>query len=259
MAMNSHFPEEAQTPLAGQIAQQLRDQHGIEIAAEENAGALYLSGRVPTQHDKAQAHALAQQLAGEKKVVDMLMVEEVLPDDFPEGAQEDLTEANRTETPYGTLDVEDNLNPLFTGQPLVTDQEMASDSVENGALDLPDATREDFDMVYFPPTDPVFGVDASGNLDVLNGFAPTSMSGARVESSAEDTLPGDEALAGAVLAQLSRDALTTDLTIDVAVERGVVRLRGRVPTPEDAEQAASVASEVQGVREVLEELTIEQG
>jgi osmotically-inducible protein OsmY len=77
-----------------------------------------------------------------------------------------------------------------------------------------------------------------------------------VEASAEDTLPGDEALAEAVRRELKEDAATTSLAVDVFVRRGVVHLRGWVPDMDDVDNAEAVAERVPGVREVVDELEV---
>jgi hypothetical protein len=112
------------------------------------------------------------------------------------------------------------------------------------------------ETVFFPPTDPVVAPASGGNLEVLGGFTPTSDTSLEVEPSALDNQPGDEALADAVRRELREDALTTDLAINVIVRRGVVRLRGTVPTLEDAEHAGEVAGRLPGVAEVVEELEV---
>jgi hypothetical protein len=109
---------------------------------------------------------------------------------------------------------------------------------------------------YFAPTDPVVTTDARGRLQVLGGFGATSMDSVEVEPSAEDSQPGDEALADAIRRELREDALTTDLRILVAVRRGVAYLRGTVPGLDDAEDAEDVAARVPGVREVVERLAV---
>ena len=55
---------------------------------------------------------------------------------------------------------------------------------------------------------------------------------------------------------LRHDAATTDLAIEVTVEQGIVRLRGRVRGPEDVDAAEEVAARVEGVKEVVEELQV---
>lgn len=137
-----------------------------------------------------------------------------------------------------------SLNPDFTDQPLDTTVANAEDE-EN--------PREG---VVFPPTDPVVSEDNRGGIDVLGGFAPTSLDGDSVPRSALDGDVGDEAIAEAVRCQLLMDASTTDLTVEVAVRRHVVYLRGTVNGPEDAENAGDVASQVPGVEDVVDELRV---
>jgi BON domain len=129
------------------------------------------------------------------------------------------------------------------------------DVVDDSVYDAEDPVEPD--PAYFPPTDPVIGTDRQGNVTVLGGFEPTSMSSVEVDPSAEDARPGDEALADAIRRELREDAATTDLDLEVQVERGVARLSGTVPSLEDAENAESVASRVPGIREVADETDVQ--
>ncbi len=131
-----------------------------------------------------------------------------------------------------------------------------------GALELePDFARgpttesEDLEGAepVFVPTDPVITTDEHGRAEILGGFGTDSMAEIEVEPSAEDALPGDEALAEAVQRELREDAATHGLGVDAFVRRGVVHLRGWVPDLEDADNAEAVASRVPGVREVIDE------
>ena len=147
-------------------------------------------------------------------------------------------------------DVAYDLLPEFRDEPLDTNPLVAE-----GTDDWDQQPLEE-DSTYFAETDPVITKDSTGNVEVLNGFAATSLSDVQVAPSAEGPEPGDEALAAAVRRQLLEDALTTALEIDVSVEDGVVYLRGQVPDLEDAQNAEGVASQVPGVREVSEELDL---
>ncbi len=109
---------------------------------------------------------------------------------------------------------------------------------------------------FFPPTDPAIRVNDQGTLEVAGGFAPSSFEDTGVERSAEDNQPGDEALADAIRRELREDATTTDLRIEVLVQRGVAILRGQVPDVEDAENAEEVANRIPGVVEVIDELDV---
>ncbi|MBI4494851.1 MAG: BON domain-containing protein [Chloroflexi bacterium] len=112
---------------------------------------------------------------------------------------------------------------------------------------------------YFPPTDPVIAPasKAEEGVEVVGGFTPTSMDDVGAEGETElGQLPGDEQIHAAVVRELREDALTADLRIAVVVRDGVVHLRGRVPSLEDADAAEEVAARVEGVAEVMEELEI---
>ena len=109
---------------------------------------------------------------------------------------------------------------------------------------------------YFAPTDPVLN---QRGRTVVGGFDETSMDSLQVDPSTIDEEPGDEALADAVRRELHEDALTSGLTVDVQVRRGVVFLRGSVDDIEDTDDVADVASRVPGVRQVVEQMSIAEG
>jgi hypothetical protein len=126
-----------------------------------------------------------------------------------------------------------------------------------GDYEPDDLAEVEPDTTFFAPVDPVLTVDTSGAAEVLGGFSPTSMDAEQVDRSVEDNIPGDEALADAVRAALRADAATTDLHVRVQVARGVARLRGRVASLEDAENAEAVAADVPGVNDVIEEIDVD--
>lgn len=148
--------------------------------------------------------------------------------------------------PASDPDLEDTEtdDPGFTEQQLDTD---LADAIEDGD-------------VYVPPTDPVVTTGRFGETEVLGGTEPTSAD-AEIEAprSAADGRVSDDTLESAIRERLRLDAATTDLepAIIIGVRDGVARLRGTVPSLEDAENVEAVAAAVAGVSEVLEELTIE--
>jgi hypothetical protein len=115
-------------------------------------------------------------------------------------------------------------------------------------------TDEDTYFPYFPPTDPVIA-RTENDLEILGGFAPTSMD-ERTVAASDDGQVGDESLADAVRHVLREDAATTDLSIVVHVRDGIVYLHGRVPDLVDSDDAVEVASRVPGVDEVIDLLTV---
>jgi hypothetical protein len=149
-------------------------------------------------------------------------------------------------------------------EPSLVDQELLTDPI--AAPGSPDYTVDlsadgedpvaDGDEVYVPPMDPVVGAGRDGDVTVLGGFSPSAEEAIRPRRSASDGQIGDEAIVDAVQSALLHDSATSGLAVEVAVEQGIVYLRGTVPGPEDAEAAEEVAGRVEGVREVVEELHV---
>ncbi|MCC7369062.1 MAG: BON domain-containing protein [Chloroflexi bacterium] len=145
------------------------------------------------------------------------------------------------------------VDPDFMAQPLFTDPVAAVGDPDDAADPV-----SDLDETYVPPMDPVITTDTRGDAQILGGFAGSG-SEQIVPRRSSDGQIGDEALVDAVEAALRHDAATTDLSIEVSVVQGVVRLRGTVDDLDDAENAEAVASRVDGVVEVCEELEVASG
>ena len=138
----------------------------------------------------------------------------------------------------------DELEPDFNDEQGVADAILATETAEP----------------WFPPTDPVILPESNdrGGARVLGD--PADEDEDELDSYLGEE-PGlmvaDDALARAVYDALRGDAQTIDLSVEVWASRGVVTLRGEVPTLDDAEAAEAVASRVPGVVEVREEFTIQ--
>ena len=198
------------------IARALLEEVGPLVDVSLVGDRIVLRGRVDSAGTRAFAEVIAERLAAGQRVESTLEVDERLAEGFAEA--------------------EGELEPLREGRE--TEEEAEEDAL------------------HFPPTDPVVRVGAHGAVQILGGFSQNSLESVEVEASAEDDLPGDEALAEAIRRELLEDAATTDLDIRVQVRNGVVVLHGRVPRLEDADNAESVAASVPGVAEVREELEI---
>jgi osmotically-inducible protein OsmY len=220
-----------------------------DITVGVGEDAVYLSGRVQSDAERQVAEEVTRTMAEGMGVENDLAVERLLPEDRIETRSPDLGEGRLYEHVTGPEENIGSLNPAFTGQPIESNPDADAGLADNPPVE-PDPT-------YFPPTDPVVPPDGDENRIVQGGFAPTSMEGMEIERSAEDNLPGDEALADAIREALANDAATTALQLDVMVEAGVAHLHGKVPDLVDAENAEAVASEVPGVREVVDETTVE--
>lgn len=235
--------------LIERIEQQIAERAGLDVAVELSGTTVTLSGRVDTAEARQAAHDVVKSVLPEAEIDDNLEIEETMPLDV---RAFDLDEPGG-ELPASLAEMRSQsaVEPDFSEQPLVTSTvEMAGEA--STTLDEPDESE----TVFFAPTDPVIMTSEQNQIEVLGGFAPTAGVDILVESSALDDQPGDEALAEAIRRELRRDAATTDLTIAVTVRRGVARLRGTVATLEDAENAEAVASQVPGLREVVEELEV---
>ncbi len=240
--------------LAAHIQSQLEERENVRVVVGEAGGAIILSGVVTSEADRRRIEAAALALAQGRRIENNLEVERfVQQEGFEEGWAEGAAEAvpEEAEESPDVLPLSEEFDTYLRGEPLETNEiNVVDDSVYDAD---PGAEPE---PAYFAPTDPVIDSDARGNVEVLGGFTPTSMSSEDVEPSVEDTTAGDEALADAVRRELREDASTTDLRVDVEVEEGVVYLRGRVAGLEDVENAEAVASTVPGVREVIEEFEV---
>jgi osmotically-inducible protein OsmY len=223
---------------------------GLAAIVTDAGKAIRLDGLVDTDEARRAASDIVAAIAPDRRIENNLEVETILPLS---------STALRSEAPAAG-DLPDTVDEALAGsdlEPDFTDQILETSATEMdgeaSATDDPDPNGE---PVFFPPTDPVMTIDDQNNPQVLGGFAPTSMDEIEVEPSALDGRPGDEALADAIRRELREDALTTDLSIRVAVRNGVARLRGSVPSLDDAENAEEVAGRVPGVREVVEELDV---
>lgn len=237
--------------LSNQITQQVMQRTGVNIVAATTADAIMLSGIVPSRRDREVAETIASSLAGGKRIQNLLEIENTLPPSVT--AEPSSTRDASGHSDQTTQDeIVDNLNPEFTGQAVEMDPTFASgDFIFEGI----DPAEPDTD--YFFPVDPPVIANAAGNMEVVNGFAADDMDDLEPELSAEDDIPGDEALIEAIQRELHQDSATTDLRITVQVEEGVAYLRGGVPHLADARNAEDVASRIPGVAEVVEELDIE--
>ena len=234
--------------LAARIEEQLAEA-GLQVAVESSDGALVLSGVVDTEEARQAASDIVSQMAPNARIDNQLDVETVLPTDVDDFAGGEAT----AEMADSSADIQaggGELEPDFTDQVELRDALAASGAGQLEAVD----EVESGDQVYTPPVDPVVSTDAHGQAHVLGGFGSTEDE-VEVDVSS-DGQPGDEALADAVRRELAEDSATADLSIFVAVRRGVVHLRGQVADLDDADNAEAVAARVPGIREVVEELDV---
>ncbi len=237
--------------LAERIERQVAEQAGLEIFVEEDRGVLRLGGRVDSEEARQAAQDIAATIAPGRRIRNDLDVETILPTSVGDFASGEPT----AELEESVADIEargGEVDADLTDQPLLTNPTQASGPDSWGPEDMVESGEE----TYVPAMDPVLTTDERGRARVLGGFGPSSMDSIEVDRSAEDILPGDEALADAIRRELKEDGATTGLDLYVVVREGVAHLRGRVAGPEDAENAEAVASRVPGVREVVDEIEV---
>jgi osmotically-inducible protein OsmY len=220
----------------------------IHAAVEEQGDAVVLSGLIDSEEQRLAAFDIVHMVAPEKKIIDGLAIEGTLPEDI-EGAE--VISATIGDAPVadsGTAEASDALEPGdFTDQPILENAFGASGPGYTAA----DEDISEGEEVYVPPIDPT----RTAYNEVLGGYSTSAMDDVEVERSSDGSL-GESAIENAVRRELSEDAATNGLQIEVAVRHGIVRLRGIVPDVLDVENALEVASRVPGVIDTLDELEV---
>jgi hypothetical protein len=135
-----------------------------------------------------------------------------------------------------------------------TSQDQTDEEEEDYAPELEmGAVDPEFDLE--PPIDPPI---------IPAGRDGAEVPGAIVEDPLDDdegpSTPNpysDDEITARVRRLLRSDSATSMLRIDVSTEDGIVTLRGSVQTLDDTDNAAEVASRVDGVVDVIDELEVE--
>jgi osmotically-inducible protein OsmY len=199
----------------------------VNLVVTVRDGRATLRGAVQTAAQKRAVLEIARGLLGSRAIVDEI-------DILPGEPGPDLRIATRAEAGEAEPEVLDRF---------VTDSIVATEEAQP----------------FFPPTDPVVEPGDHG-LEIRGGFSATSMDvlsdEGPPEPSDELTPRGDEAIADDVRRELREDAMTAALRVNVAVQNGVVTLRGYIPNIEDAEAAEEVASRIPGVVEVRDHMLV---
>ncbi len=159
--------------------------------------------------------------------------------------------------------IENVFEPHMMGSPVPKDG-LEQPDVPGAELDADAATTDPYEaidsgQVYYPPEDPpILPSPHLRDAEVAGGFAASADD---VPYDAEETPErfdySDTNIEDNVRRALRLHSATSDLDIQVQVVDGVATLRGRVPTLGDALRAEDIASEVEGVEEVREQLTVD--
>ncbi|MCC7363220.1 MAG: BON domain-containing protein [Dehalococcoidia bacterium] len=231
-----------------ELERAITDTVGVPVTLERDGQRLVVTALVSHEEERDAILDLARDAAGALDVEDNVEVNDVLAGEIGglvisdqdlqggPGGSPGFTELSLEAGDFASQDRDTNLTDGWSA------------SGPTSAID--DDLVSEGDAVFVPPTDPV-----GTSREVIGGLQLSSMDSLEVERSSDGTL-GDEAIADAIRRELREDAATTALTIDVAVYRGVARLRGTVQDIADAENAEEVAARVPGVLEVREELEV---
>jgi osmotically-inducible protein OsmY len=225
--------------------QHLYDEAGFPVDVDVESGVARVSGVVTSPRERQAVLDIARAIDGVRDVDDQIEFEVIAPD---MAYEEPDVDGRFGYADQGAMDDD------------VPDVEPAFDQPGNSwgfQRSIEEAEP------YFPPTDPVvLPSDDDQELRVVGGFQDSSMEdtdnemdeafGEAIETGTGERVleRDDEDVRLDVLRELSEDALTAELEIEVSVVNGVVYLRGRVQGVEDSENVESVAARVPGVIEV---------
>lgn len=135
---------------------------------------------------------------------------------------------------------------------LLTELELRGDETDN-----PDVAAEE-GMTYIPPIDPPVVPGGAENAEIASGFGVSALDDPYNSDHPSDALPSEDDLVALVRAALRADSSTTGFAdrLRIAVRGTTVILRGTVDDLTDSDNAAAVASYVEGVEEVIDELRV---
>lgn len=232
--------------LTDRIEQRLSEDADLYLAvAEDDEGAIVVSGLVESEELHQAAMDIVQELAGEQRIVDDIEVEGIVPDEVAEVPASARGERGFARVQHEPADV--RIEPGdFSSQDILASAEEAAGPTSSFEED----EVSEGDEVFVPPVDP-----PRERGEFLGGTQFSSMDDLSVERSSDGTL-GDEAIRDAILRELREDAATTALEVEVEVIEGLVKLSGTVPSLDDAEAAEEVAARVPGVMDVEEEFEV---
>jgi hypothetical protein len=150
------------------------------------------------------------------------------------------------------------LLPEPVENPGVDVEGLVASELRPGETDDPNVAAEE-GLAWVPPTDPpVVPVEGDEQPEIAAGFGTTSLDEPYDEDHAATLLSSEDEMSARVREALRADAATTQYADDIEIESagGVVLLRGVVDDIDDTDALAEVASAVDGVIEVRDELAV---
>jgi hypothetical protein len=173
--------------------------------------------------------------------------------------QDVIVDPHEVEEPREYTDTErDELLPEPGSEPVDGIEDLAAGGLREGETDDPTVAAEE-GLAYIPPTDPpVARTDGEDELEIAAGFGTSSLDEPYDEDHAGSLLSTDDEMSARVREAVRADAATTQYADDIEIESagGVVLLRGVVEDIEDSDALVEVASAVDGVVDVRDELEV---
>jgi hypothetical protein len=127
-------------------------------------------------------------------------------------------------------------------------------------LPFPDVvgTRDSIEAVrdaepYVPPTDPPVLPGGREGITMATGFGTSPDE----EAAEDEPLRNDLDIEDEVTLLLRQDSLTSRYNLGADVDNGVVHIRGRVASIDDAEHALSIVGELPGLVDIVDDMTID--
>jgi osmotically-inducible protein OsmY len=234
----------------------IEEEAGVHAAVQLAEGTVTITAMVNTAGEHQAALDIANQHLENERLVDNIEVTSVVPEEIGDLDLSVEDVGGFQGVAEGTEDDEALEPGDFMDQEILENAEGAAGPTSIADIDQEISEGEES---YVPPVDP----PSDGADEIIGGFQTTSMDPEEaVDTGGRSdliTASPDELIRDRVLHELREDAATTNLQIEVEVASGVVRLRGTVDDIEDAENAEEVATRVEGVEEVSEELKLRNG
>ena len=212
----------------------------IEIEVETTRGVVLLEGEVDSGIEKVQAEKVAISVEGVEGVMNKLSVVASNGQDKPGAIKQYIGDA------AVTAKVKASLAADTTTEATEIEVETTRGVVTlKGEVDSDDEKLQASKVAY--------GIDGVKKVDNELTLAQDADG---KDKGAIGRYINDAALTGKVKAALAADSVTEAIEINVETTRGVVLLSGTVDSEKEVKQATQVAMSIEGVRDVMNRLTI---
>jgi osmotically-inducible protein OsmY len=212
------------------IAWQREQMTGSHVSIAARGRTATLGGRVPSEEARQAILDITAELAPRWRIVDDLDLNVAVPEVARHVRIRELDHPDEGASTAEAVDI---------------------DSMETDAFAAGESGEP-----FVPAIDPVVGLDHRGRVQVIGGFALSSLDDIDVAPSAQAPCPGTRHWPRPSCGSCAKTAAIAALGLTVEVHEGVATLRGTVGGPEDADAAETVVAQVPGVVDVVDLLDI---